>query len=66
MSGQTDAQTQRKIDNFSVALAALKLEIINDEKLWLDALEDRNLASHMYRQDVAESLVARMTKYLSA
>ncbi|MBN1960350.1 MAG: nucleotidyltransferase substrate binding protein [Deltaproteobacteria bacterium] len=40
--------------------AALKLGLIDDEKLWLDMLVDRNLSSHTYHTSLAEELVERI------
>lgn len=39
----------------------------NDEKLWLEMLEDRNLTTHTYKKELAEQVVSRIKeKYLSA
>lgn len=38
-----------------------------DEKLWLDMLEDRNLTTHTYRQEVAAKVIDHIKKrYVSA
>jgi nucleotidyltransferase substrate binding protein (TIGR01987 family) len=40
--------------------AGMKLGFIEDESLWLDMLEQRNLASHTYHTSLAKALVARI------
>ena len=41
----------------SALRAALKLGLIEDEQLWIDMLDQRNLASHTYRAELAKALV---------
>jgi nucleotidyltransferase substrate binding protein (TIGR01987 family) len=45
---------------------AFKQGWINDEKLWLEILSDRNLASHTYRESIAVDLFEKLNKYYSA
>jgi nucleotidyltransferase substrate binding protein (TIGR01987 family) len=46
--------------------AAFKLGWVEDDDLWLDMLEDRNLASHTYNEELAEQLYARLAGYGAA
>ena len=39
---------------------------IEDETLWLKMLQDRNLTSHTYRQDLAKEIYGRLPSYLAA
>lgn len=43
--------------------AAFKLGWIEDEAIWFDMLDDRNLTSHTYNEDFAEELYARLPNY---
>jgi nucleotidyltransferase substrate binding protein (TIGR01987 family) len=36
--------------------AAYQINLISNEKLWLDMLEDRNLTSHTYKQSLAKEI----------
>lgn len=45
--------------------AALKLGWIDDDALWLDMLDDRNLASHTYNEVTADALHTRLPLYLT-
>lgn len=46
--------------------AAMRLGWIDDDQLWLDMLEDRNRASHSYREATAEQIFARLGSYAKA
>jgi nucleotidyltransferase substrate binding protein (TIGR01987 family) len=46
--------------------AAFKLGWVEDDDVWLDMLEDRNLTSHTYNVGVAEKLYARLPAYQAA
>lgn len=46
--------------------AALRLEWIEDNQLWLDMLEDRNRTSHIYNERMAEDIYARLSTYQGA
>jgi len=43
--------------------AAFQLGWIDDDRIWLDMLEDRNRASHSYREATAEKIHARLGDY---
>jgi len=45
---------------------AFQLGWIDDDRLWLDMLEDRNRASHSYREATAERIFARLGAYAAA
>lgn len=45
---------------------ALQLGWINDDRLWLDMVEDRNRASHSYREATAEKIRERLPTYAAA
>jgi nucleotidyltransferase substrate binding protein (TIGR01987 family) len=36
---------------------------LNDEKLWIDMLKDRNLTSHTYKEDLAQEIYAHIHGY---
>jgi nucleotidyltransferase substrate binding protein (TIGR01987 family) len=38
-------------------------QLISDEKVWLDMLEDRNLTSHTYNQELALEIYQHIQKY---
>jgi len=44
---------------------ALRLGWIADETLWKDVLDARNLAVHVYREPLADSLFARLPRFLT-
>jgi len=46
--------------------AAFQLGWIDDDRLWLDMLEDRNRASHSYREATAEKIHSRLAAYAAA
>jgi len=46
--------------------AALQLGWIDDDLLWLDMLENRNRASHSYREATAERIYSSLAKYADA
>ena len=45
---------------------AFQLGWIDDDRLWLDMLEDRNRASHSYREATAEKIHSRLAPYADA
>lgn len=45
---------------------AFQLGWIDDDRLWLDMLEDRNRASHSYREATAEQIYSRLGGYAVA
>jgi len=36
----------------------------DDDQIWLDMLEDRNLSSHVYKEEMADQIYKRIQKYL--
>lgn len=42
--------------------AAYRVGWIDDEAAWLDMLDDRNLSSHVYREEAAVEIYARVRK----
>lgn len=42
---------------------AYSLGLIQDDKLWLDMMEDRNLTSHTYREGLAREIYSRIKLY---
>ena len=42
---------------------AFRIGIINDENLWLQMLEDRNLTSHTYDEELADEIFQRIKVY---
>ncbi|MNJ04300.1 Nucleotidyltransferase substrate binding protein like protein [compost metagenome] len=41
--------------------------MISDDKVWINLLEDRNLTSHIYNENMADEIADRIvTKYVSA
>lgn len=47
----------------STLQAAYKINLISNEKLWLDMLEDRNLTSHTYKQPLAKEIYKNIKAY---
>lgn len=45
---------------------AMQLGWIDDDRLWLDMVEDRNRASHSYREATAEKIRERLPVYALA
>lgn len=45
---------------------AFQLGWIDDDRLWLDMLDDRNRASHSYREATAEKIYIRLAGYAAA
>lgn len=43
---------------------AYKIGWIDDEKIWIDILKDRNLTSHVYDENAAGKIAARVPAYL--
>ncbi|MBI2604685.1 MAG: nucleotidyltransferase substrate binding protein [Deltaproteobacteria bacterium] len=54
-----EAQTAR--DAFRKAYS---LGFIEDEQAWLGMIEDRNLTSHTYDQEIADEVIARVRGYV--
>jgi nucleotidyltransferase substrate binding protein (TIGR01987 family) len=46
--------------------SAFRLGWIDDDRLWLDMLEDRNRASHSYREATADRIRDRLPAYATA
>jgi nucleotidyltransferase substrate binding protein (TIGR01987 family) len=46
--------------------SAFRLGWIDDDRLWLDMLEDRNRASHSYREATADQIRDRLPAYATA
>ena len=46
----------------SVLRAAYGLEWLQDEEAWLGMLDDRNLSSHVYREEVAAEIYQRVQR----
>ena len=42
---------------------AYALKLIDDEEIWLDMIEDRNLTSHTYKQPTAKAVVGHFALY---
>lgn len=38
--------------------------LIDNEQLWIDMLEDRNMTSHTYKEDLADEIYIRIKKYV--
>ena len=45
---------------------ALKLNWIEDDKVWLDILDDRNQTTHTYQESTAESVYRNLPGYYEA
>ena len=57
-----DARTPR-----DVLKKAFQIELIKEGHTWLDALDDRNLTPHTYKEDVAQTIENRIReRYYSA
>ena len=48
----------------SVLQQAYMHKIINEEKIWLAMLEDRNMTSHTYKQALADQIYENIKKYV--
>lgn len=58
-SGHADLSGSR-----SVIKQALQDRIVNDGHAWIDAIEDRNLTSHTYNEEIAKAVVSKIcSKY---
>jgi nucleotidyltransferase substrate binding protein (TIGR01987 family) len=44
---------------------AFKLSLIRDENIWLDILVKRNLSTHTYSEELANSLYQKLPEFLS-
>ncbi len=49
-----------------VIKAAFRLGWIDDDKLWLEMLKDRNRTTHIYNEALADEIFSRLPGYLSA
>jgi nucleotidyltransferase substrate binding protein (TIGR01987 family) len=47
-----------------ILIAAYSAYMINDEKIWLAMLEDRNNTSHTYKEKLADEIYLRIKKYV--
>jgi nucleotidyltransferase substrate binding protein (TIGR01987 family) len=45
---------------------AFRLRVLSDDTTYLEMLEDRNLSSHSYNEDVANEIFSRLKRYSSA
>ncbi len=45
---------------------AYKLEWLDNEDLWLNMLEDRNLTSHTYKEEIAKDIFRKIPTYYEA
>ena len=43
---------------------AYQSKLINDEKLWLTMMDDRNKNSHVYKEEVAQQVFLNLRQYL--
>jgi nucleotidyltransferase substrate binding protein (TIGR01987 family) len=43
---------------------AFKVDLINDEQLWLKMLNDRNMTSHTYNEKLADEIYCSIKLYL--
>jgi len=43
---------------------AFQLKLINHNEKWLEMIEDRNLATHLYKEEYADDLYSRLSDYL--
>ena len=43
--------------------AAYQMKLFDDEKLWLNMLNDRNDSSHTYNEDLAQEIYSRIPNY---
>lgn len=43
---------------------AFAVGLINDERLWLQMLSDRNMTSHTYNEKLADEIYERIKKYV--
>ena len=48
----------------NVLQEAFKGHLINNEQLWLQMLEDRNITSHTYDEDLADQIFDRIKTYV--
>lgn len=48
----------------NVLQEAFKGHLINNEQLWLQMLEDRNITSHTYDEDLADQVFDRIKTYV--
>ena len=56
-----EAQTPRQ-----VLRAAFKIGWLDDEKAWLDMLDDRTLSSHVYSEEAAAEIYGRVRENVGA
>lgn len=43
---------------------AFQLNLINHEEEWLSMIDDRNLTTHLYKEEFADEVYSRLNKYL--
>lgn len=64
IAGSSGIQVVSPKQAFSHALVADWI-LVADEKLWIKMVEDRNLTTHTYREDVAKDILSRIqSEYL--
>ncbi|KKU81155.1 MAG: Nucleotidyltransferase substrate binding protein, HI0074 family, partial [Parcubacteria group bacterium GW2011_GWA2_47_8] len=44
---------------------AFELKLIDDEEQWLQTINDRNEAAHIYREQIAEGVYSRLGNYVT-
>ncbi len=47
-------------------MEAYQMGWLNDEEEWLQMIEDRNLTSHVYREEIADQIYARIPAHAKA
>lgn len=59
--------TRTGVDNVSfpkdVLISAFSHKLIEDEKLWLSMLDDRNKTSHTYDEKLADDIFSKIKSY---
>jgi len=45
---------------------AFRLKVLSQDRTYLEMLEDRNLSSHSYNEDVAKEIFSRLKRYADA
>ncbi len=44
---------------------AFQLQLINNDEKWLEMLDDRNLATHLYKEEYADQIYSKLSGYLN-